>query len=99
MSIFSILLNPKARMNHQLETWAEGESLHNDVDHQCCPDFSCCHPHLASNIRTRQLFVESLAIKDVGLLEEIASFYYGLYYIDQGKPFTMNDSPDLLAMH
>jgi hypothetical protein len=26
--------------------WIEGESLHNDIDNECCPDFSCCELEL-----------------------------------------------------
>lgn len=24
--------------------WVRGVSVHNDVDDECCPDFSCCYP-------------------------------------------------------
>jgi hypothetical protein len=26
--------------------WVRGEAKHNDVDDECCPDFSCCIPQL-----------------------------------------------------
>lgn len=26
----------------QLEDWVKGNSKHNTVDDECCPDFSCC---------------------------------------------------------
>ena len=26
--------------------WVAGESVHNEVDNECCPDFSCCTPAL-----------------------------------------------------
>jgi len=26
--------------------WVAGESQHNEVDDECCPDFSCCCPTL-----------------------------------------------------
>jgi len=30
------------RTEDQLQEWAKGNSIHNHVDEQCCPDFSCC---------------------------------------------------------
>lgn len=26
--------------------WIENQSFHNDIDSECCPDFSCCEPTL-----------------------------------------------------
>ena len=34
------------RVREQLQSWVLGTSFHNKVDNECCPDFSCCHPHL-----------------------------------------------------
>lgn len=31
------------RIDYQLEQWVQGNSIHNDVDNECCPDFSCCN--------------------------------------------------------
>jgi len=30
----------------QLDKWVAGQSLHNDEQDICCPDFSCCKPSL-----------------------------------------------------
>lgn len=34
------------RSKSQLLSWAMGRPYHNDMDGECCPDFSCCHPGL-----------------------------------------------------
>ena len=26
--------------------WVEGTPVHNDIDQECCPDFSCCEPDI-----------------------------------------------------
>ena len=36
----------KLRAAEQGRDWAKGISKHNDVDDECCPDFSCCVPSL-----------------------------------------------------
>jgi len=48
--------NYKERCQSQLDYWAKGTSIHNIVDDECCPDFSCCSPDLQSDEQTRQLF-------------------------------------------
>lgn len=32
----------KARSYTQLYEWVNGNSIHNSIDNECCPDFSCC---------------------------------------------------------
>lgn len=34
------------RVLHQHKLWVKGHSIHNEVDDECCPDFSCCFPGL-----------------------------------------------------
>lgn len=34
------------RVVGQLMLWVNGKSLHNTVDDECCPDFSCCFPDM-----------------------------------------------------
>ena len=36
----------RRRVRQQTRAWIEGRSLHNNVDNECCPDFSCCEPKL-----------------------------------------------------
>lgn len=32
----------KVRSYKQLYEWVNGNPIHNDIDKECCPDFSCC---------------------------------------------------------
>lgn len=36
----------RERVIAQTRRWVNGQPRHNDIDNECCPDFSCCHPHL-----------------------------------------------------
>jgi hypothetical protein len=36
----------KERVKSQTLTWAMGRPYHNNIDDECCPDFSCCQPDL-----------------------------------------------------
>lgn len=51
-------------VQHQLERWVAGESLHNPTRNECCPDFSCCRPELKAPKRTRQRFAKAHADHD-----------------------------------
>ena len=33
----------KARSYTQLYEWVNGNFIHNSIDNECCPDFSCCN--------------------------------------------------------
>lgn len=45
----------KESSEFQLSEWVKGNSLHNPIRDECCPDFSCCH--------TEGLMDEDLRIK------------------------------------
>ncbi len=34
------------RAKSQFLSWAMGRPYHNEIDDECCPDFSCCYPDL-----------------------------------------------------
>jgi hypothetical protein len=50
------------RARFQLELWRRGQPVHNDIDNECVPDFSCCRGrrHLAPE-RLREMFVRDPA--------------------------------------
>ena len=45
--------------NTQLVEWLRGNPQHNVRRDECCPDFSCCSPHLLWPIELRRKFVEA----------------------------------------
>jgi len=46
-----------ATPEEQLRWWAMGNSVCPNTRHECCPDFSCCKPHLAWPLEKRAKFV------------------------------------------
>lgn len=49
----------RASIDEQLGRWVAGDSQHNHVHNECCPDFSCCCPELAWSTELRIQFMES----------------------------------------
>lgn len=47
------------RNREQLENWVKGKSVHNIVDNECCPDFSCCKPNLLASQEVRDEFLKA----------------------------------------
>lgn len=46
-------------VDDQLKSWLAGNSIHNSERHECCPDFSCCHPELLASLEERTDFVNA----------------------------------------
>jgi len=44
------------RCSHQLNEWVKGNPIHNNVDDECCPDFSCCKPKNIQPLNIRETF-------------------------------------------
>jgi hypothetical protein len=63
----------KARCHKQLEGWLEGRSIHNRVDDECCPDFSCCVPELYHQDRAVRLKIYNQFAEANGLPKKLDS--------------------------
>jgi len=48
--------NHKGRANSQLAEWVKGNPIHNLIDDECCPDFSCCKPESFQPLEIRKTF-------------------------------------------
>lgn len=48
--------NYQERCQFQLTEWVKGNSIHNTVDNECCPDFSCCRPDTLQPKTVRETF-------------------------------------------
>lgn len=52
-------------LDEQLALWVAGESVHLTIPGRkrgttdCCPDFSCCQPHLLQPLEMRQRYVKA----------------------------------------
>jgi hypothetical protein len=42
--------------DEQLAQWVAGTSICPNTRHECCPDFSCCHPDMAWPLEKRAKF-------------------------------------------
>lgn len=42
--------------DEQLKSWLEGKPVHNKDRDECCPDFSCCRPHLLAPEHIRRMY-------------------------------------------
>ena len=49
--------NYKVRVACQARLWIQGESIHNRVDDECTPDFSCCKPELFEHDRLKRIAI------------------------------------------
>jgi hypothetical protein len=47
--------------DEQLQSWLQGQPMHNPTRDECCPDFSCCHPELLAPEHVRKAFVDAHA--------------------------------------
>lgn len=56
------------RIEFQLSEWVKGNSIHNDIDCECCPDFSCCKPHLKADEQVRIEFSNANEEKRLAML-------------------------------
>lgn len=72
----------KERCEKQLDEWVKGNPIHNKVDDECCPDFSCCRPHLLIPEERRKAFKaaddrqrESMLVSAIGKLTGGTSVY------------------------
>jgi hypothetical protein len=48
----------KERCTDQLNKWVDGNPIHNNIDNECCPDFSCCKSELLQPRKIRETFKE-----------------------------------------
>jgi hypothetical protein len=50
--------------NEQLQSWLQGQPVHNPTRNECCPDFSCRMPELLVPLSEREAFVAADARGD-----------------------------------
>ena len=47
------------RVESQVRQWADGVSLHNTVEDECCPDFSCCNKLVNTDPELKKTFLHA----------------------------------------
>ncbi len=55
------------RCEAQLQEWVAGRAVHNAVDNECCPDFSCCGSQMVA-IEVRLAFKRATDYERLGML-------------------------------
>lgn len=59
------------RARRQGWNWVSGISKHNEVDDECCPDFSCCYPNLFVQDKDKRLKDMLAHIRRMNVFNEI----------------------------
>lgn len=82
---------PRFRANFQLDAWIGGRSIHNDIEGECVPDFTCCRAAPGSRIgiprlprRLREMFKRDLQSRRLiiqSVLDEIMQEPDGPYFV------------------
>lgn len=60
--------NYRERCRYQTEEWVKGNAVHNYIDNECCPDFSCCKPELLQPKEIRETFLHAKEEQRLGML-------------------------------
>ncbi len=64
----------QGRCLEQLNAWVAGDSKHNTVDDECCPDFSCCRPELLAPKARREEFQTRFQLDEVEMYKALPRF-------------------------
>lgn len=74
----------------QLTRWASGDAVCPNKHHECCPDFSCCKPHLGWPLEKRAAYVAAgQGTREkmlMGALEAIAADVGVKTHVTRGEP-------------
>lgn len=68
--------NYKERSQFQLNEWVKGNSIHNDIDKECCPDFSCCKDVKTDKV-IRETFKAAYIAKKYDVIDGILMGFLG----------------------
>lgn len=68
----------------QTELWVNGLSIHNEDSDECCPDFSCCRPHLIAPIEERLSFQHAVLMGDEKTKNSLLMVFLSRMLTDQG---------------
>lgn len=61
----------------QLKEWVEGNSIHNEENDVCCPDFSCCEPKLLASRAEREAFAKAYKEGDERTVDNMLMMFLG----------------------
>lgn len=71
----------------QLQMWADGKAVCPNQDHECCPDFSCCKPHLMWNEEKRKRYMATTqSEREKMLMGALGALLGSTAYVTRGNP-------------
>ena len=79
--------------DEQLTEWVKGNPIHNDERGECCPDFSCCQPHLLASERERIVFRDA----DETTRNSMLMMFLGAACASMGKSVHIAGDADLAS--
>lgn len=82
-------MTEKEALEKQLKDWVAGESNHDHINDQCCPDFSCAHPELLADEDTRVLYASAWVQDDEETLSDL-----NVQFLVRMMAFQMGADPD-----
>lgn len=86
------------RAEFQLDLWRRGQPVHNDIDNECCPDFSCCRGKVyMANDKLREMFCRDPASRRSMMemfIAELPDAMRILYDLPGQAVFTMQPKPN-----
>lgn len=85
----------KERHLKQIKDWVNGKSIHNEIDGECCPDFSCCDPTIQTPLEIKKLFLDAYIQNNEKVLNSLLyAFLFGIMS-DAEKPFVANGRDEI----
>lgn len=77
-------------VDEQLERWVKGDSVCPNKRHECCPDFSCCHPEIGWSLEKRAKFMSAGQGERekmmMGALGDVLASFGKKAYVTRGDP-------------
>ena len=84
----------KERCLEQLQNWVEGKSIHNKIDDECCPDFSCCNNVSETPLETRKIFKAAYEQENWDIHESLCYSFLANAFADK-KVFICNGKDEI----
>jgi len=70
---------------HQLNEWVKGNSVHNKVDDEFCPAFSCCNKDMNTSAEAKERFYLAVKTDDERTKNEMLGMFLGQAMATMGK--------------
>jgi hypothetical protein len=84
----------RERVRFQLLEWVDGNSIHNEIEGECCPDFSCCNPKLLKEKFFREKYLASNSEQRESLCFGLLSDFLKFHNLSK-KVFVTNGKDEL----